>query len=100
MKPKSIFDMDAEKREEEQKLLKEQIVAKTNNEQPAASSDPVSAASEVKKDSFGRVRRKKLSRERMNITLSAEAREKLVSVAEHDNVTMSSIIEDLIYKYL
>ena len=92
MKPKSIFDMDAEKREEEQKLLKEQIVAKTNNEQPAAS--------EAKKDSFGRVRRKKLSRERMNITLSAEAREKLVSVAEHDNVTMSSIIEDLIYKYL
>ncbi len=92
MKPKSIFDMDAEKREEEQKLLKEQIVAKTNNEQPAAS--------EEKKDSFGRVRRKKLSRERMNITLSAEAREKLVSVAEHDNVTMSSIIEDLIYKYL
>lgn len=92
MKPKSIFDMDAEKREEEQKLLKEQIVAKTTNEQPAAS--------EAKKDSFGRVRRKKLSRERMNITLSAEAREKLVSVAEHDNVTMSSIIEDLIYKYL
>lgn len=108
MAKKSVFDLDAEKREQEQQLLKDQINAQVNNEpilKPAATTDPAedpkpAASAPDKKGSSPKVRRKKIAKERMNIVLSLEAKEKLMSAAEHEGIPASLIIQRLIYENL
>lgn len=95
-KPKSIFDLDSEKRQEAQELLKEQITAKVNNEPapPAATSSP--AAPEDKK----KTRRTSFRKERMNIVLPAETKEKLEAAAFEKGLSASVLLQLLIDEHL
>ena len=95
-KPKSIFDLDVEKRQEAQELLKEQINAKVNNEPapPAATSSP--AAPEDKK----KTRRTSSRKERMNIVLPAETKEKLEAAAFAKGLSASVLLQLLIDEHL
>lgn len=89
-KPKSIFDLDAEKRQEAQELLKEQINAKVNNE-PA----PPAAPEEAK-----RSRRTSSRKVRMNIVLPSETKEKLEAAAFEKGLSASVLLQLLIDEHL
>lgn len=89
-KPKSIFDLDAEKRQEQQKLLKEQINSKVNNE-PV----PPAAPEEAK-----RSRRTSSRKVRMNIVLPAETKEKLEAAAFEKGLSASVLLQLLIDEHL
>lgn len=89
-KPKSIFDLDAEKRQEQQELLKEQINSKVNNE-PVTPAAPEEAK---------RSRRTSSRKVRMNIVLPAETKEKLEAAAFEKGLSASVLLQLLIDEHL